>query len=100
MINCKDNTIYTGITIDVNERMKTHAKGEGAKYTRGRGPFKLLGVWKVKTKSEALKVEYFIKSFPKNKKMKFISDDIHLKSLILKEKEIEINRVEIMNFDY
>ena len=39
---CRDGTLYTGITNDIKKRMLAHEKGKGAKYTKGRGPFKLV----------------------------------------------------------
>jgi putative endonuclease len=90
---CGDNSLYTGITNDVEKRMKAHNSGEGAKYTRGRGPLKIMALWEVGDKSKASKVEYFIKSFPRPKKLKFISVDGHLEELVLKEKGIELNSI-------
>ena len=92
MLSCKDNTIYTGITTDVKKRVDTHEKGIGAKYTRGRGPFVILGIWEVGTKSEASKVEYFIKKLPKLKKIKIYKDVGFLEKIISIEKEIIVKR--------
>lgn len=39
ILQCKDGTLYTGITDNLERRMVVHASGKGAKYTRGRGPF-------------------------------------------------------------
>jgi len=38
ILMCGDNSLYTGITNDVEKNVKAHNSGEGAKYTRGRGP--------------------------------------------------------------
>ena len=38
ILRCKDGTLYTGITTDVEKRLEAHRSGKGAKYTRGRGP--------------------------------------------------------------
>ena len=67
MLGCGDGSVYTGITNDVEKRMKAHGLGEGAKYTRGRGPFELFSLWETKTKSEDCKVEYNIKKKTKKK---------------------------------
>ncbi len=49
IIECQDSTYYTGYTNDLGKRLKEHNEGKrGAKYTRGRGPVKL--VWKKKYK--------------------------------------------------
>jgi putative endonuclease len=42
ILECADNTLYTGITNDLESRLAKHAKGIGAKYTRGRGPHKVV----------------------------------------------------------
>ena len=42
ILQCGDGTLYTGIALDVEKRFKMHCSGKGAKYTRGRGPLKLL----------------------------------------------------------
>src|SRR5699024_3055419 len=39
ILQCGDGTLYTGYTTDLDHRLKMHASGKGAKYTRGRGPF-------------------------------------------------------------
>jgi putative endonuclease len=42
ILECADNTFYTGITNDLGRRMVAHAAGKGARYTKGRGPFRLV----------------------------------------------------------
>ena len=42
MLECADKTLYTGITNDLDRRMAEHAAGKGARYTKGRGPFRLV----------------------------------------------------------
>ena len=39
ILQCRDGTLYTGITDDLQRRLVAHSSGKGAKYTRGRGPF-------------------------------------------------------------
>lgn len=41
ILECRDGTLYTGITDDLDKRLKAHNSGRGAKYTRGRGPVEL-----------------------------------------------------------
>uniref|UniRef100_A0A6M3L2T7 Putative endonuclease n=1 Tax=viral metagenome TaxID=1070528 RepID=A0A6M3L2T7_9ZZZZ len=69
IIKCKDKTLYTGITKDIAWRLRLHNCGKASKYTRGRGPFKLMAISTFIAKSEALKIEEIIKSFPKEKKI-------------------------------
>lgn len=69
LIECSDKTIYTGITNDVEKRLKKHNEGKGAKYTRGRTPVTLLKTFEYTTKSEAAKEEYRIKQLTKREKL-------------------------------
>ena len=66
----KDSSIYTGITLDIAARLKTHNEGRGARYTKGRGPFILLKSWMYLTKGEALRFEVYIKTLTKEDKLK------------------------------
>lgn len=61
MLECEGDSIYTGITTDVQRRYAQHVAGIGAKYTRARKPVKLLGWMQFPSKSEALKAEIRIK---------------------------------------
>lgn len=72
ILTCSDNTYYTGITNDLNKRIKTHNSGKGAKYTKNRLPVVLLEYKVVNNKSEALKLEYKVKKQPRNKKVTFL----------------------------
>ena len=69
ILECADRTLYTGITNDLEQRLEKHAKGTGAKYTRGRGPFRLVYAQRLKTKSRALKRELEIKSLRRAEKL-------------------------------
>ena len=68
LLECKDGSLYTGITNDLENRLDIHNAGLGAKYTRGRLPVKLLEFKSVENQSEALKLEYRIKQLPRLKK--------------------------------
>lgn len=75
MLECNDGSIYSGITVDVNERMEMHMAGKGSKYVRSRLPVTLLAWWKFKTcKSEITKLEGRVKSFSKRRKQKLAGD--------------------------
>ena len=71
LLECSDGTLYTGITNDLDKRIKTHNLGLGAKYTRGRIPVKLLEFITVNSQSEALRLEHQIKKLPKLKKRQY-----------------------------
>ena len=72
ILECKDGSLYTGITTDVEKRFQQHSSGKGAKYTRGRGPLKLVYREKCGSHSDALKRELWVKSLPRVKKMELI----------------------------
>ena len=73
ILECADNTLYTGISQNVEGRIVEHEKGHGAKYTKNRGPFTLVYAEKKETKGEALKRERAIKSLRRKDKLKLIS---------------------------
>ena len=61
IVRCVDGTLYTGITTDVQRRLKQHNAGTGAKYTRGRCPCILLAERIVDSRSSALRLEMYVK---------------------------------------
>lgn len=65
---CGDGTLYCGITNDLERRIAQHSAGKGARYTRGRGPLKLLRSWRQKNKSAALKAEFAFKRLTRQAK--------------------------------
>lgn len=68
ILRCKDGTLYTGITTDVQARLEAHRSGKGAKYTRGRGPLELVYSEECGTHSDALKRELAIKAMTREQK--------------------------------
>lgn len=68
MLRCKDNSIYTGITNDIDNRFNKHLTGLGAKYTKTHQVEKLEVAWRSKDKSLACKLEYQIKQLTKQQK--------------------------------
>jgi putative endonuclease len=71
---CSDNTIYTGITNDLEKRIKEHNEGKrGAKYTRSRRPVTLIKSINCTDRSEASKLEYKIKQLPREEKLNYQS---------------------------
>jgi len=73
MVRCNDGTLYTGITNDLEKRIKAHNSGkDGARYTRSRRPVKLVYSEKAGSKSAAAKLEYKIKKMPRAKKIEMI----------------------------
>ena len=68
ILRCRDNTLYTGITTDVEKRLEAHRSGKGAKYTRGRAPLELVYQESCGSHSNALKREAEIKKLPRTAK--------------------------------
>lgn len=73
IVKCKDNTLYTGWTNNLDKRIKAHNEGKGAKYTRGRGPIELVYFEEFEEKVKAMKREYEIKKMNRTSKDKLIS---------------------------
>ncbi|MDN6232816.1 MAG: GIY-YIG nuclease family protein [Staphylococcus simulans] len=72
IVRCKDDTLYTGYTNNVQARIEKHNAGKGAKYTKTRRPVVLLYQEGYETKSEAMKREYEIKTFTRTQKLQLI----------------------------
>ncbi len=71
LLMCVDDTLYCGITNNLQKRIDTHNKGKGSKYTRARLPVTLYRFFEVDSKSEALKLEYKIKQMRRDAKLNF-----------------------------
>ncbi|MBR1592110.1 MAG: GIY-YIG nuclease family protein [Ruminococcus sp.] len=97
IIRCLDDTLYTGITTDIQRRMKQHKDGKGAKYTRSHGFKNIEAVWTAQDRSLASVLECRIKRLARNKKMLLISDN-SLFSEYLKKDEKIYNRMNISEF--
>lgn len=61
LIECRDFSVYTGITTDVDRRFAQHLAGKGARYTRARPPVRLLASFPFPDRSSASRAEYEIK---------------------------------------
>ena len=72
ILRCADNTLYTGVTRNLKRRIVEHQNGEGARYTRGRGPFELVYTESFATRSEAQRREYEIKAMARQEKLKLL----------------------------
>jgi putative endonuclease len=68
LLRCADDTLYCGISNDLEKRLAAHNAGEGAKYTRGRLPVKVVFCESCHDKSAALKREMQIKRLPRSAK--------------------------------
>jgi len=74
ILKCRDNTLYTGYTNNIKDRIQTHNSGKGAKYTRGRLPVELKYFEEFEDKGEALKREHEIKKLSREDKFLLIQE--------------------------
>lgn len=69
VLRCADRSLYCGITNDLKRRIRQHNEGTGARYTRARGPVKLVRSWPAENKSAALKAEFAFKKLKRPAKL-------------------------------
>lgn len=74
ILRCGDDTLYAGATNDLPKRLAAHRAGTGAKYTRGRGPLRLVWKRRAKNRSAALKLEASVKRMTRKEKLALIGD--------------------------
>ena len=73
ILQCDDGSFYTGYTKNLNQRMKMHMNGKGARYTKSHKPEKVVFVEKYESRSDALKRERSIKKKSHNQKQELIN---------------------------
>lgn len=73
ILRCRTGELYTGITTDVERRLKQHNSGAGSKFTRSRRPVILVHREEAKSRSEALRREHFIKTMSRREKESLLS---------------------------
>lgn len=69
ILRCKDSKLYTGITNNLERRVKAHNSGNGCRFTKYRTPVELVYSEKAKSRPKALRREAKIKSLPRVKKL-------------------------------
>jgi putative endonuclease len=72
---CANNSLYTGYSKNVLQRIAAHNAGKGARYTRANRPIELLVVWSFETKCEALRAEYAFKQLSRTQKLVLIAKE-------------------------
>ena len=73
VLECSDNSYYSGSSTDLNRRLKEHNRGKGAKYTRSRLPVKIIYYEGYPDRSSAQKAEAAFKKLNRKQKEQFIS---------------------------
>ena len=74
ILQCADGTLYTGITNDLDRRLKAHNAGTASKYTRVRRPVAMVYQEEIDTKGNALRRELQIKSMSRQQKMDLLNN--------------------------
>jgi putative endonuclease len=72
ILQCNDNSFYTGVTKDLRSRVERHNLGQGAKYTRSRRPVKLIYYEEHVTESDVKRREFEIKGWRREKKERLV----------------------------
>ena len=73
ILECQGGLFYTGITTDIERRLKMHNDGKGARFTRSRRPVKVIYQESLSTRAQALIREYEIKALPRIKKQALVA---------------------------
>ncbi len=73
ILRCGDGTLYTGITNDLDRRLRAHAAGKASRYTRSRLPVRTAYEERQPSKSAALKREAAIKRLPRAAKDRLLA---------------------------
>lgn len=79
ILNCADDSLYTGYTNNLEKRLKMHNEGKASKCTRSRLPVAYVHIECFDSKSEALRREAAIKKLSRKKKLMIINNDEVLK---------------------
>jgi putative endonuclease len=79
---CADATLYCGIARDVTERIAAHDAGTGARYTRGRGPLRVLLTRRCRDHGRALRIEHRIKQLSRAEKEALVAEPARLERLV------------------
>jgi len=92
MIRCKDNSLYTGITTDIERRFSEHSEKDekGAKYTKSHDVVKIEAVWETQNRSDASRLEYSLKHIAKIKKEEIIKNNNKFNEYLSKKVDCKI----------
>jgi putative endonuclease len=76
LLRCSDNTLYCGISNNLDKRLAAHNQGTASKYTRARLPVTLVWYMPCGSHSDALKHEIYIKNLTRKEKLKLVEMDL------------------------
>ena len=99
IIRCLDNSLYTGYTTDIKNRLEKHFSKNplAAKYTKSHPPKSVEALWTCEMKSDAMRLEYYIKKLSKSEKENLILHNDPPKSMAEKFLDKSIHRIEKEN---
>ncbi len=100
IIKCRDESYYTGITKNIEKRLKQHfyKEKQGAKYTKSRQAVQLEALWEVNSWPEAGRLEYFIKSLRRKEKEKLVNNPSCLPELYAEKKKEEPPEIRVSEY--
>ncbi len=75
VLRCRDGSLYTGWTSNVERRMATHSAGKASRYTASRLPVELVASWPMPDRGAAMREEMRIKRLPRAQKLALIGSD-------------------------
>ncbi len=90
LVRCRNGTLYTGISTDVQRRFEEHQQGapKGARYLRGKGPLALVFQEQVRDRSQASRIELWLKKQPRKAKEALVMNQTTLLNVFMdKEKQ-------------
>ncbi len=82
LARCADATLYCGITVDVAARIAAHDAGTGARYTRGRGPLRVVLVRRMRDHGRALRLEHAIKQLSRADKQRLAAEPRRVEAIV------------------
>jgi putative endonuclease len=72
VLRCSDDSLYTGITPELERRLAQHNAGRGAAYTATRRPVEILASWRFSNRSDALRAELKFKQLSRPQKLNYV----------------------------
>ena len=82
LVRCADDTLYCGITNDLPGRLAAHGTPRGAKYTRRRGPVRLVFAKRCRDKGVALRIEHAIKQLTRRQKEALVIAPVRVTAIV------------------
>jgi len=92
LARCADDTLYCGIARDVAARIAAHDAGKGARYTRGRGPLRVLATRRCRAHGLALRLELAVKALGRAEKLELALDPAGLARLARKVRRAQLRQ--------